>query len=95
MEFSEDYHQFFDNHGRCPDCKAPMVLHIGCINPDCMKFIEKLASKKVSNLQTFNYLRYLLTAKIKTMKSHLRKRNERNLDKTQKKVYIKDNDTRI
>ena len=92
MELSEDYHYFFDNKGKCPNCDAPLVMHIGCINPDCVKFIENLIDCRVSVLQSFYFFKYLLSAKVRLHKAIIKnkRKNGENLDKTRKKVYIKD-----
>lgn len=89
MKLSKWYDFYFEHHGICPECGAPLFMHLGCyvggaIFPCKRCSIEGLA-KCESGRGDGSYFRFLM----RQFRSKNYKRKKKNLDIQRKKFYIK------
>lgn len=105
MNFSEEYHYFFDNHGRCPECKKMLIMSFGCINFNCeiarrhictYKEEDKGHGRQYRLSLMMGILKYYLFAFEKEdYFEKIKLYKLKNLDKQPKKQYIKIDDSGI
>ncbi len=86
-----DYDYFFENKGICPTCGHYMTVHDGCVNWNCKDCDDKRFADESFNLKIQSIINNFGVNDLisKVTKNDWRKRN---LDKREKKAYIKIND---
>lgn len=93
MQFNRWYHVWFKFKGFCPVCGKYLTMSLGCVNYDC-----PLGQMSCDSSDWAKWKIYFITywAKLKKKNNEQRrKRKAKNLDTSEKKHYIEDDNQGI